>query len=74
MFKRQYDALVAGHLLAFQADYFEKTAMGQTFQVKLLGATGYFTTDPENLESILHTRFEGETIPGIQFRKMGQKL
>lgn len=74
VFKRQYDALVAGCLLAFQADYFEKTAVGQTFQVKLLGSIGYFTTDPENLESILQTRFEGKTLPGTRFRILSQKL
>ena len=64
VFKRQYDALMSGHLLAFQADYFEKAAMGKTFQVKLLGKVGYFTTDPKNLESILLTRFEGKTLSG----------
>ncbi|RDL32646.1 Cytochrome P450 [Venustampulla echinocandica] len=32
--------------------------MGKTFQVKLLGKVGYFTTDPRNLEAILLTRFE----------------
>ncbi|KAJ8064874.1 hypothetical protein OCU04_007181 [Sclerotinia nivalis] len=55
--KRQYDALVSGHLLSFQAEYFEKTAVGQTFEVKLLGEIGYFTTHPENVEAILSTRF-----------------
>lgn len=54
---------MSGHLLAFQADYFEETAVGHTFQVKLLGKVGYFTTDPKNLESILLTRFEGKTRP-----------
>jgi hypothetical protein len=64
VFKRQYDALVSGHLLAFQADYFEKAAVGQTFEVKLLGKVGYFTTDPKNLEAILLTRFEGKSLTG----------
>ena len=62
VFKRQYDAYMSGHLLAFQADYFEKTDVGQTFQVKLLGKVGYFTTDSKNIESILLTRFEGKTL------------
>jgi hypothetical protein len=45
IFKKQYDALVSGHLLAFQSEYFDKNKMGKTFQVKLLGKVGYFTTD-----------------------------
>jgi hypothetical protein len=53
VFKRQYDALVAGNLLAFQAEYFHETKVGQTFEVKLLGRVGYFTTHPQNLEAIL---------------------
>lgn len=58
VFKKQYDALVARNLLDFQAEYFDKTKMGQTFEVKLLGRIGYFTTDPKNLEAILSTDFE----------------
>ena len=63
VFKRQYDALMAGNLLAFQAEYFDKTKVGQTFEVKLLGRVGYFTTDPQNLEAILSTNFEGKILP-----------
>jgi hypothetical protein len=59
VFKRQYDALVSGNLLAFQAEYFDQTNVGQTFQVKLLGKVGYFTTDPKNIEAIVSTNFEG---------------
>lgn len=67
VFKRQYDALKAGNLLAFQAEYFDETKVGQTFEVKLLGRVGYFTTDPKNLEAILCTNFEGKNMPGILF-------
>ena len=63
VFKRQYDALVAGNVLDFQAEYFDKTKVGQTFEVKLLGRIGYFTTDPKNLEAILSTNFEGKMLP-----------
>jgi hypothetical protein len=59
VFKRQYDAAVSGNLLAFQSEYFEETNVGQTFQVKLLGRVGYFTTDPKNIEAIVSTNFEG---------------
>lgn len=63
VFKRQYDALISGNLLAFQAEYFEQTDVGQTFQVKLLGQVGYFTTDPKNIEAIVSTNFEGRWFP-----------
>jgi hypothetical protein len=56
---------VIGDSLAFQADYFEKTSVGQTFEIKLLGKVGYFTKDPKNLEAMLSTRFEGESLAGI---------
>ncbi|TGO77094.1 hypothetical protein BELL_0123g00090 [Botrytis elliptica] len=52
--KRQYDALLSGHLLSFQAEHFEK--MGEAF-----GSDGFLTTDPENLEAILGTRFNDRT-------------
>ncbi|KAL5344729.1 hypothetical protein ACLOAV_010421 [Pseudogymnoascus australis] len=58
VFKRQYDAMVSGNLLAFQAEYFDQNNVGQTFQVNLLGKVGYFTTDPKNIEAIVSTNFE----------------
>ncbi|KAG0649621.1 Cytochrome P450 [Hyphodiscus hymeniophilus] len=58
VFKRQYDAAVAGNLMAFQSQYFKDTNVGQTFQVKLLGRIGYFTNDPKNIEAIVSTNFE----------------
>ena len=67
VFKRQYDALASGHLLAFQSEYFDEAKMGKTFQVKLLGKVGYFTTDPKNLEAILLTRFEGKSLIDAQW-------
>jgi hypothetical protein len=64
IFKRQDDALVAGNLLAFQAESFDKTKVEQTFEVKLLGRFVYFTTHPQNLEAILSTHYEGKKAPG----------
>lgn len=55
-----------GHLLSFQAEYFKETKVGQTFEVKLLGAVGYFPTDPQNIEAILSTHFEGTYLPEAQ--------
>jgi hypothetical protein len=63
LFKNQYNAQMAGHLLDSQADYFNKTEVGQTFEVKLLGRIGYFTTDPRNIEAIVSTNFGGKIIP-----------
>ncbi|TGO43582.1 hypothetical protein BCON_1570g00010 [Botryotinia convoluta] len=34
--------------------------MGSTFQVRLFGQMGFFTTDPENLKAMLATRFGSE--------------
>lgn len=62
LFKKQYDAAKTGKVLAFQAAGFESTKVGKTFEVKLLGQTGYFTTDPENIEAIVSTNFEGKVL------------
>ena len=58
--KRQYNALMAGNLLAFQADFIKRTGVGKTFEVKVLGKVGYFTNDPQNIEAIVSTKFEGK--------------
>ncbi|KAJ6436180.1 n-alkane-inducible cytochrome P450 [Purpureocillium lavendulum] len=58
VFKGQYDALMRGALLAYQADFFRNFEVGQTFQVRLLGRVGYFTMDPKNLEHMLQTQFD----------------
>ena len=60
MLKSQYDALVRGNLLAYQADCFQKFQLGQTFEVRLLGRVGYFTSDPKNLEHMLQTDFDSK--------------
>jgi hypothetical protein len=54
--KRQYDALPDQRLLAFQSPYIEKMP---NMKLHLLGSVGYMTTDPKNVEAILHTNFEG---------------
>ncbi|KAM4067330.1 cytochrome p450 [Hirsutella rhossiliensis] len=58
VFKGQYNALMRGNLLAYQADFFQKFKVGQTFEVRLLGRVGYFTMDPTNLEHMLQTHFD----------------
>lgn len=59
----QYDALRSGNLLDVQGEYFQRTQVGQTFEINLLGRVGYFTTDPRNIEAIVATNFEGKTHP-----------
>lgn len=54
--KRQYDALGSQHLLAFQLQYLDHKP---NLELRHLGMVGYVTTDPENIESMLSTRFEG---------------
>ena len=44
-------------LLEHFTPYFDE--LGPTAEVSILGGTGYVTKDPENIEAILSTRFEG---------------
>ncbi|KAL8685743.1 MAG: hypothetical protein Q9218_007567, partial [Villophora microphyllina] len=43
-------------LLAFQQPYIDQ--LGPTFEISLLGALGYNTLDPENVEAMLSSRFD----------------
>lgn len=44
-------------LLALFTDYFAQ--LGSTPEITILGGTGYATKDPENIEALLSTQFEG---------------
>lgn len=55
--KRQYNAILDQHLLAFQLLYMEKLS---NMKLDLYGQVDYITTDPKNMETILHTNFEDE--------------
>lgn len=57
LLKRQYDANKTQRLLAFQTPYFDR--LGPNIELRLFGEVGYLTFDPENLEAILSTNFEG---------------
>lgn len=37
--------------------------LGPNIEQTLLGGTGFVTIDPENIETMLSTRFEGKSIP-----------
>lgn len=45
-------------LLALFTEYFELLG-GSTVELTLLGGTGYATKDPENIEALLSTHFDG---------------
>lgn len=55
LLKRQYDILFSDHTFEGLTPYFDLAA---TCCIHLFGATGYFTTDPDNVEAILSTHFE----------------
>lgn len=74
IFVNQYKALVNGNLLDYQADYFQKHKLGPTFEVKLLGRVGYFTTDPRNLEAMLQTNFTGNCIYSSLVQKIFSRI
>ena len=63
----QYDAMKSGHLLEAQSEFFRKHAMGKTYEVKLLGRVGLFTTDPVNIHAILITNFDGQKLSPFVF-------
>jgi cytochrome P450 len=55
LLKIQYDALLSGHTLEVLTKYI---TIASTVKFEQWGVTGYITTDPENIETILSTRFE----------------
>lgn len=52
---RQYRILLGGHTFEQFTEFFE---IAGTVRIQFFGATGYFTSDPKNIESILNSRFE----------------
>ena len=55
--KRGFQAGRQKKLLALFTEYFEQ--LGPTAELTVLGGTGYATKDPENIEAILSTKFDG---------------
>lgn len=55
LLKVQFDALFSGHTLEALTDYI---TIAGTVRLELWGVTGYITTDPENIETILSTQFD----------------
>ncbi|KAJ8122697.1 hypothetical protein ONZ43_g1169 [Nemania bipapillata] len=55
LLKVQFEAFYSGHTLEALTDYI---TIAKTVRLELWGVTGYITTDPENIEAILSTRFE----------------
>ena len=54
---KQYNALVENRLLAFQQKYLDD--LGPNLELQILGSVGYTTLDPQNVEAVLSSRFEG---------------
>ena len=57
MLRAQLAAIAENRLFKYQQPFIDD--LGPNFMIKMLGATGYTTIDPKNLEAILSTRFEG---------------
>ena len=53
----QYNAIQENHLLAFQQRFLD--GLGPNLEIKIFGSVGYTTFDPENVEAVLSSRFEG---------------
>ncbi|TAQ86300.1 hypothetical protein B7494_g5374 [Chlorociboria aeruginascens] len=65
LLKVQYDAFSGSHTLEDLAPYI---TIAGTIRLGLWGVTGYITTDPKNIETILSTRFEDY---GLGARRIG---
>ncbi|KAK4184534.1 cytochrome P450 [Podospora australis] len=59
LLKRQYEILFSERTFEGLTPYFN---IAGTACIHLFGATGYFTTDPDNIEAILSTKFEDYTL------------
>ena len=55
--RAQLTAIADNRLFAYQQPFIDD--LGPNFVIKMLGSMGYTTIDPENLEALLSTRFEG---------------
>lgn len=54
--RAQLAAIADNRLFAYQQPFIDD--LGPNFMIKMLGAMGYTTIDPKNLEAMLSTRFE----------------
>lgn len=59
LLKSQYKANSEKRLMRFQSQYYE--SLGANFEINLFGNSGYVSTDPNTVETLLSTRFEGKT-------------
>jgi hypothetical protein len=50
-------------LLAFFTKHFDQ--LSPTAEVKILGGIGYVTQDPENIEALLSTHFQGKILHSL---------
>jgi hypothetical protein len=59
-------------LLALCTKHFDQ--LGPTAEVRLLGGIGYVTQDPENVEAVLSTHFQGKTLETVSSVYMHRTL
>lgn len=57
MVKRGFKAGRQKRLLSLFTDYFDQ--LGPTVELTILGGVGFATMDPENIEAVLSTHFDG---------------
>ena len=55
--RAQLAAIADNRLFAHQQAFIDD--LGPNFMIKMLGSMGFTTIDPENIEAVLSTRFEG---------------
>ena len=53
----QYKAIKRQQIPAFQQPFLDD--LGPNLEIKILGTPGYTTFDPENVETVLSSRFQG---------------
>ena len=66
LLKRQYDANSDKRLMKFQSQYFDKLVAN--FEINLFGNSGYISTDPRTVETLLATNFEGKETRSVERR------
>ena len=58
--KRGFKAGRQKRLLSLFTDYFDQ--LGPTVELTILGGVGFATMDPENIEAVLSTHFDGTSL------------
>ena len=68
MVKRGFKAGRQKRLLSLFTDYFDQ--LGPTVELTILGGVGFATMDPENIEAVLSTHFDGTSSDSTLLEKL----